>query len=77
VTGRLRTRIERLEHGLQPKARMIIVRDDGMEDIEARIERCKAETQATLADLIVIIKRFTRDPDRGAEAPWNVRPMLA
>jgi hypothetical protein len=50
MTSRLQTRLARIEQALHPKGRLLIVIDDGVEDIEARLERCKAETQATLAE---------------------------
>jgi hypothetical protein len=37
---------------------MCAVIDDGSEDIEARIARCKAETDLSARDLLVIVKRF-------------------
>jgi hypothetical protein len=71
--ARLQTRLARLKQALHSKGRLLLVIDDGMEYIEARIERCKAETQVTLADFIVIIKRFTWAPGWAPAAPWRVQ----
>jgi hypothetical protein len=46
------------QHALQPEGRMCVVIDDGSEDIEARIARCKVETDLSSRDLLVIRKHL-------------------
>ena len=77
MISRLRIRLVRLEQAIQPKGRLLVVRDDGTKEIEQRIARCKAETDATLADLIVIITSFGEpSPEMPSQAPWKVWLMV-
>ena len=56
---------------------MCVVIDDGSEDIEARIARCKAETDLSARDLLVIVKRFCqRVPGEAPKPPWTMRPLV-
>ena len=56
--NRLQQRLAHIERAILPRGRMCAVIDDGSEDIEARIARCKAETDLSARDLLVIVKRF-------------------
>jgi len=72
MTSRLRIRFVRLEQAIQSKGRLFVVRDDGAEEIEQRIARCKAETHVTLADLVVIITSFGEpNPEMPLQAHWR------
>ena len=72
--NRLQQRLARLEHALHPEARLCAVIEDGSEDIEARIARCKAETGLSACDLLVIVKRFCV---QAQQPPWTMRPLCA
>jgi hypothetical protein len=55
---------------------MCVVIDDGSEDIEARIARCKVETDLSSRDLLVIRKHlFGLARGKAQEAPWTMRPQ--
>jgi hypothetical protein len=78
--NRLMQRLDQLEQIILPKGRVIAIHDDGFEDIEARIERCRAAVGITFRDLIVIMAYFS-DPDdedrwRAPEPPWTVQQMI-
>jgi hypothetical protein len=56
---------------------MCAVIDDGSEDIEARIAHCRAETDLSARDLIVIVKRFCeRAPGQTQDPTWTMRPLV-
>jgi hypothetical protein len=60
-----------------PAERMCAVIDDGSEDIEARIARCRAETGLSGRDVVVIVKRFCElAPGKAPEPPWTMRPLV-
>ena len=75
--NRQRQRLARLEHALHPEGRLCAVIDDGSEDVEARIARCKDETGLSARDLLVIVKRFYgRAPGKAQEPPWTMRAAM-
>jgi hypothetical protein len=44
---------------------------------EARIARCRAETDLSALDLLVILKPFfDRAPGEAPEPPWTMRPLV-
>jgi hypothetical protein len=47
--NRLQQRLAHIEHAILPAGRMCAVIDDGSEDIEARIARCRADTASQIA----------------------------
>lgn len=74
--NRLRQRLAHIEHAIHPEGRLCAVIDDGSEDIEVRISRCRAETGLSARDLLVIVKRFCgRAPGRAQEPPWTTRRL--
>ena len=74
---RLQQRLAHIEHAILPAGRMCAIIDDGSEDIEARIARCRAETGLSDRDLVVILKRFfPRGPGEAQEPPWTMRPLV-
>jgi hypothetical protein len=76
--SRLLQRLERIEIGLHPEGRLFAVVDDGSEEIEGRMDRCRAEGGLSARDLIVIVKRYCeRAPGRVQEPAWTVRPLCA
>jgi hypothetical protein len=76
--NRLQQRLAHIERAIRPEGRMCVIIDDGSEDIEARIARCRAETGLSDRDLVVIIKRFfERAPGEAPGPPWTMRPALA
>jgi hypothetical protein len=75
--NRLQQRLAQIERAIVPAGRMCAVIDDGSEDIEARIARCKAETDLSARDLLLIVKRFCqRVPGEAPEPPWTMRPLV-
>ena len=69
-------RLAHIERAIQPEGRMCVVIDDGSEDIEARIARCRAETGLSGRDVVVIVKRFCeRALGEAQEQPWTMRPL--
>jgi hypothetical protein len=75
--NRLQQRLARIERAIQPEGRMCVVIDDGSEDIEARIARCRSETDLCARDILVILKRFCeRAPGEAQEPPWTMRPLV-
>ena len=76
--NRLQQRLTRIERATLPAGRMCVVIDDGSDDIEARIERCRAETSLSDRDLVVILKPFfQRAPGRLKNRPGRCGPWLA
>ena len=75
--NRLQQRLAHIERAILPARRMCVVIDDGSEDIEARIARCRVETGLSDRDLVVIRKRFfPRAPGEAQEPPWTMRPLV-
>jgi hypothetical protein len=75
--NRLQQRLAHIERAILPAGRMCAVIDDGSEDIEARIARCRAETDLSGRDVVVIVKRFCeRAPGEAQEPPWTVPPLV-
>jgi hypothetical protein len=75
--NRLQQRLVRIERAILPARRACVVIDDGSEDIEARIARCRAETGLSHRDFVVILKRFfPRAPGEAQEPPWTMRPLV-
>jgi hypothetical protein len=71
--SRLQQRVAHIELAIHPAARLCAVADDGSEDIEARIARCRAE-----AGLIVVRQRYCERAPGGVQEPaWTVRPLSA
>ena len=63
--NRLQQRLAHIERAILPAGRMCAVTDDGSEDIEARIARCRAETGLSDRDLVVDHQALLRASPRG------------
>ena len=76
--NRLQQRLAHTEHAILPAGRICAVIDDGSEDVEARIARCRAQTGLSDRDLVVILKRFfPRAPGEAQEPPGRCGRWLA
>jgi hypothetical protein len=76
--SRLRRRLDLLELQLHLEGRLRAVDNDGSEDIEARIARCRAEAALTPRDLIVIRQRYCdRASGRAQDPAWRMSPLSA
>jgi hypothetical protein len=54
--NRLQQRLAHIERAILPAGRMCAVTDDGSEDIEARIARCRAESPLTSDEQLAAFK---------------------
>jgi hypothetical protein len=73
--NRLQKRLTHIERAILPAGRMCAVIDDGSEDIEARIARCKPRSDVTSAFYSASpdVQRQAMDAARAILKPWDAK----